>query len=475
MTRYLCTDPSHGRGDEITPVDLTARVRTELGYLSRGAGAVRSTTGVIDRVAAVSSLDRQERARAIREILTGSADPSDTVVTLIAEPRPEAPPRPEVDLASERVTQRVAAGGTSRSEGQEVIRLPEADPRSGAQAEPDAEGRFIPSGTYLATELAARVAAAAPEREAIIDAIERTPSYEEQEVDTLDHPWRVVVGCPRAEGDPPTRHKVVFAGTGEPTADVVFGTPAAGWDLVLEDAVGGDLAPPLARRRAERLLVSVVLVEVVVGLALLAIGWASGGLGLAAREAPGWLGVSVALALGALAVGLVAIVAPREADGNSNDMLVVDAFYRSRSTMLWTATILSASAFLLAVLLAVVPAMTARETALPAPSVTFDTVDGVDATVTLTVADIGTDDLVRIDVLGFTDPAAAPTSVGLVTTSGGADGTAEIEETFALDPGLQTLAVAVSIDAPTPTCGPSGASGAGCTVVPVPPASTSTG
>jgi hypothetical protein len=65
--------------------------------------------------------------------------------------------------------------------------------------------------------------------------------------------------------------------------------------------------------------------------------------------------------------------------------------------------------------------------------------------------------------------------VGLVTTSGGADGTAEIEETFALDPGLQTLAVAVSIDAPTPTCGPSGASGAGCTVVPVPPASTSTG
>jgi hypothetical protein len=283
------------------------------------------------------------------------------------------------------------------------------------------------------------------------------------------------VECPRAEGDPPTRHKVVFAGTGEPTADVVFGTPAAGWDLVLEEAVGGDLAPPLARRRAERLLVSVVLVEVVVGLALLAIGWASGGLGLAAREAPGWLGVSVALALGALAVGLVAIVAPREADGNSNDMLVVDAFYRSRSTMLWTATILSASAFLLAVLLAVVPAMTARETALPAPSVTFDTVDGVDATVTLTVADIGTDDLVRIDVLGFTDPAAAPTSVGLVTTSGGADGTAEIEETFALDPGLQTLAVAVSIDAPTPTCGPSGASGAGCTVVPVPPASTSTG
>ena len=474
MTRYLCIDPSHGRGDRIPPVDLTPRVRTELGYLSRHTGAIVATREVIEAVAAAAELelDRSTRAAEIRRILTGSSTPTDGTVTLIA-PTDGANGSIEGGGASYELPRRRSP---SDPREHDVIRLPDAAPQgrgstvTATRTDERETSVSLPSGTFLSVELASRLSATSPERTAIIRTIAETPTYEASEQDTVGEPWRVVVECPEPEGVPPSRHRVVFAGTGEPEDQgIVFGTPAGGWDLVLEDAVGGDLAPPLARKRAERVLGAVLVGEVVIGLALLAIGWAAGGLGLAARESPGWLGLSIALALGALGVGLVALIAPRETEGNSNDMLVVDGFYRSRTTMLWTSTIVSAGVFLLALLLAVVPPMTFRQATLPAPSVAFDTTGGsVRATVSLIASDVSSDDLVTVEIATFADASSIPAPVGLVTTSGNSGGSVEVEETFPVAPDQGFLAVVVSVDGPPATCTPAGGSGSGCTVVAVP-------
>ncbi len=450
MTRYLCIDPSHGRADEIRPVDVSAQVRSELGFLP-GLGAYHaSTRDVVEQVVRLETRDRSRREAEIRRILTGTTAPVDGPVVLSAEGTDDAsdvvvlPESPEAGRGGSTVTET----RTSTTTGQ----------------------RVVPQGTFHANELAARLTTAPNDPEALLEIIRRMRPYDEDIQDVPGQPWRVVVECPQAEGDPPTHHAVVFGGTGDALPLDVFGTPAAGWDLVLENAVAQDLAPPISRRRAERLLAITLGVEIVTALALVGIAWASGGLGLAARESPGWLGLAVALALGAIGVGAIGLYAPREAEGNTNNTLVVGAFYQSRSTMLWVSTVLSAGIFALALVLALVPPMLAQQNTLPAPSVAFDVNEGsVTATVTLAATDISTDETLTVEIRQFADETGSSTLAALTSANGDSDGRVQVEEVIALGTDARFLSVLVSVDASEPiTCTPVDTTGPGCTVLAVP-------
>lgn len=451
MTRYLCIDPSHGRADEIRPVDVSAQVRSELGFLP-GPGAYHANTReVVERVVRLDTRDRSREAE-IRRILTGTTSPVDGPVVLSGDEPDDA--SDVVVLPEPPTTQR---GGTT-------ITVARTSTRTGQ--------RVLPQGTFLASELAARLTAAPSDPEALIEVIGRMRPYDDDIRDMPGTPWRVVVECPQTEGDPPTHHSVVFGGTGDALPLDVFGTPAAGWDLVLENAVVEDLAPPISRRRAERLLAITLVVEIVTALALVGIAWASGGLGLAARESPGWLGLAVALALGAIGVGAIGLYAPREAEGNANNTLVVGAFYESRSTMLWVSTVLSAGIFALALVLALVPPMLAQQSTLPAPSVAFGVNEGfVTASVTLAATDISTDEVLTVEIRQFAEETGPSTLAALTSANGDSDGRVEFEEVVALGTDARFLSVLVSVGASGPiTCTPVAATTeSGCTVVAVPP------
>jgi hypothetical protein len=338
------------------------------------------------------------------------------------------------------------------------------------QLEQVQQARVLPQGIFPVMELSARIADARPDERAIVDAIKSTATTTTP-LGERTGPWRVVIECPTPVGDPPAAHRVVFTGTGENEPAEVLGTPAVGWDVALEDAATVDLAPPVPSRRSERRLKAVLLAELVIAAAAAGLAWASGALSLAVRETPGWLGFAVVLAVGAAAIGSIALLGRSDADGNANDTLVLRRHYASRTQLLATSTIVSAGLFTLALASAIVPPILDAEPPVPAPVITFAAGNRVvTATVQVDGRDIATDDVVTVEMRQYSAEDAEGVLIGRVSATGDSSGRVRVSEAMALDRGARFMSVLVTVgDRSAETCTPAGASGTGCSVVSVPP------
>ena len=483
MTRYMCAHPSHARGDQRRVVDVSDQVRIERELSPKGTVFLAYTERVIRQVADLDpGFDREE---AVTRLLTGSPMPGEAPVMLVSE-------RGGIDRAAglyevdelrrsehlaERLLQRFASPNLASPGSDDLVIVDESEieatdeQRRSQGVMTRTRSRAVPQGVFPARLLAVRLANTTGEVEAIEDAIRETPSYGEVRSREVREPWKVVITCPEVP-DGGRAHRVTFSGTGEPEPAVMYGTPADGWDAVMEDSATSDLVPSRALDRAERRLKITLLVEAAVAAGLLGITWASGALALAARETPGWLGFSLTLAAGAAVFGAVAIYGPRGAEGNANDMLVLRRFYESRIETLWWAGMVSGALFVAAIVIAVVPPVLLRGEPVPAPEITFDATDRpVTATVSVFPRDVGSDDTVVIVMRQYAESDGEASLVGRVSATGDATGTTAIQETVALDEGARYLSVLVTIEGHegTSTCTPSSSVGPGCTVVAVPP------
>jgi hypothetical protein len=454
VTRYFCDDVSHWREGEPRTVDVTAQVRLELGYVVDREAFAADVEEVIRRIQLVSTRDRSTRRAEIREILTGTTTPTGAPVRLV-EGR---------------------AGGAG-----EVVHLPEAASavRGGVstRTDPRTDRGASLTGTFAADELAGRLAEADPTPEALADVIRRTPPSAGRNADEVGHPWRVVVTCPVAEGDPPTEHRVVFAGTGEAERLDVFGIPASNWDLALEATAASDLAPAHGTRRAERLLGSLLAAEIIVAIALVATTWLSGALGMAAREASGWLALAVVLGVGAIAFAAIGLLGPRAPQGNVNDTLVVSGFYASRTEMLWIATVVSIALFAGGLAVAFIGPLGADDGALPVPSVSFTTQGArTSAVLDLAATNVAIDQGVQLTVRAYPTTTSTGTTIGTVASTGTSDGTVTLHDVVGVPTGSRYIAVLVGVDGNGPvSCGPAATGAAGCTLLAVPQGIASTG
>jgi hypothetical protein len=448
VTRYFCDDVSHWRDGQPRTVDVTAQVQLELGSVVHREAYSADVHDVIDRVRELTTDDPSGRRAEIRRILTGSTMPS----------------RAPVRLVDGR------AGTTS-----DVIRLPEAAPRSNdpgtvsTRADRRTETGTV-TGTFPADELATRLAAAERTPDALVDAVRHTPAFDVRSADRVGRPWRVVIACPVLEGNPPVEHRVVFAGTGDTEQLDVFGIPASNWDLALEASATTDLTPSRGARRAERLLGGLLIAEVVVAVALACTTWITGGLGMAAREAPGWLLLAIILAVGAMAFAAVGLVGPRSPEGNVNDTLVVSRFYASRTEMLWIAAAVSIALFGASLVIAFAGPLASNNGAIPTPTVSFDTTGrSVTATIDLDAANIGIDERPTVTLRTFNGHTDAGTTIGTVVATGTSDGRIVLHDVVGLPPGADFLAVLVNVDGHGPTaCSPLGATDPGCTLLAIP-------
>jgi hypothetical protein len=329
----------------------------------------------------------------------------------------------------------------------------------------------LPQGVYPVLELATRLAEADPETDSLVDVIHATPSYGSLTTEESRRPWRVIVECPVATGEPLTRHQMIFTGTGETEPVEVLGTPAVGNDVVLDRAASNEAVMPFPARRAERGLQIALLAAALIAGALLVITWISGGLALAVRETPVWLGLSLTLGVAAMAVGLVALASRSDAEGNTNDTFVLRRHYASRIDMLWYATLATAVLFALSVAAGVVPPILASETPVPSASITFDAGRAlVTATVQVQTQGLATDQPVTVQMRQYSSETSNGILIGLVTSTGDPSGDTVIGETVSLDPGARYMSVQVIMgNDPVTTCTPLEAGGPGCTVVSVPP------
>lgn len=483
MTRYMCAHPAHARGGERRVVDVSDQVRLERELSPKGAVFLAYTERVVDQVPDVArGPDREDE---IVRILTGTPAPGEAPVMLVSERSGidrsaglyETDELRRSEQLAQRLLHRFASPNLASPGSDDLVIVDEAE--HGASEEErqrqalmtQTRSRAVPQGVYPVRLLATRLAEAAVDAEAIEDTIRDTPSYGEVRSREVREPWRVVVTCPEIDAEG-VAHRVTFSGTGEPEPAVAYGTPADGWDAVMEDAATTDLVPPRALERAERRLRITLLVEGIVAIALLGVTWASGALALAARETPGWLGFALTLAAGGVVFGAVALYGPRGPEGNANDMLVLRRFYESRIETLWWAGMLSGALFVVALVTAVVPPVLLRDQPVPAPEITFDATDRpVTATVSLLPRDVGSDDTIVIVMRQYAEADGEPSLVGRVSATGDATGTTAIQETVALDDGARYLSVLVTIEGHegTSSCGPVSSTGPGCTVVAVPP------
>ena len=433
MTRYLCVDPSHTLGGEPAAIDLTAQVRLEREFLPRESAYLADSGDVIRRVNDLGEVDGALRAAAVRRILTGTTTPLDAPVVLVAGDRTERVPglyemdelrRSERSVAS--LLDRYAQTSLAREGSEDLVVLRDQQPPlrpdgstvqpgqgSTVQSGPTSpmvetvsipevrsdEAIVLPQGVYPVLELATRLAEADVETDSLVDVIHATPSYGSLATEESRRPWRVIVECPVATGEPLTRHQMIFTGTGETEPVEVLGTPAVGNDVVLDRAASKEAVMPFPARRAERGLQIALLAAAVIAAAVLIITWISGGLALAVRETPVWLGLSVTLGVAAMAVGLVALASRSDAEGNTNDTFVLRRHYASRIDMLWYATLATAVLFSLSVAAGVIPPILASETPVPSAAITFDAGRAlVTATVQVQTQGLATDQPVTVQM-----------------------------------------------------------------------------
>lgn len=489
MSQYLCVDPRHYRFGRFRPVDVTAQVRLERALMPESPAYLAVTEQVVSAVRDLPQTSTDERRAAVEHILTKTPQPRDLPVVLVSE-RSVGRPSGVYDMAelrrSEPGVQRLSsANDLSGSEGttDDLVLLESEEPAPGAP--PAGEGgtlltrpavrraRVIPQGVFRLRELATRLAEADRDEDSLVRAIQGSPTYTGGDVDEAQAaPWRVVVECPVPEGEPPTRHQTVFTSPTEPESPVVYGTPAGGMDSMLEESASRDLAPSSAVSQADRRLRWLVLAEVLVAGALLALGWASGFLGLAARETPGWLAFALTLGLGAAVFGTIPLFATGDTDDNADDTFALRRFYRSRLEMFRWAAMISAGLFVLALVVALVPPVLAAGTSIPAATVSFDaTSQPVTTTVRVNAHDVATDTTAQVETRQFFAGDSTGTLIGQVATNGDASGRVHILATMALDPSARYVSVRVGIEGQprASSCSPTRPVGPGCTVVSVPP------
>jgi hypothetical protein len=496
MTRYLCAHPGHERKGRAQAVDVTAQVRLEREFLPRESSYLASTDEVIARVLALRTDDPLERVSQVRRILSGTTAPIDAPVVLAApsagrdtggrDTRDRVPGLYEMDelrrsdpsIATLLDRRRDAGPGVD-----DVVVLTDAEPgpvvgetstasetMTATQLDRVQQARMLPQGVFPVMELASRIADADRDEDAIIEAIRTAPAMGAPAAERTG-PWRVVIECPTPLGDPPVQHRVVFTGLGDHEPAEVLGTPAVGWDLALEDAAIVDLAPPTPSWRAERRLRFALIAELVIAVALAGLAWASGALAQAVRETPGWLGFAVTMAIAAFAIGLISLFGRSDAEGNANDTFVLRRYYASRMQLFSVSAMISAGIFTIALASAIVPPVLDAEPPVPAPIVTFAAGSRVvTATVQLDGNDIATDDLVTVEMRQYSAEGAQGVLIGRVTATGDSAGQVLVSEAVALDRGARYMSVLVSVGGRSAsTCSPAGPSGAGCTIVSVPP------
>ena len=493
MTRYLCADPSHAFGGELATIDVTAQVRLEREFLPRESAYLAETGDVLRRVRELSDDDPDMRAADVRRILTGTTAPLDAPVVLIAGDRvSRAPGLYEMDelRRSERsisaLLDRSQPGSSRQPDDVVVLRDEPGGLRPDGSVIPSTSGAdavtveqskrvetavVLPQGVFPVIELAGRLAAAGRDESAIVEAIHDTPGVGSMTATPTEQPWRVIVDCPVPTGEPPVRHQVVFSGDGSVEPVEVLGTPAAGVDRVLDDAAQRDAVLPFPARRAERRLAIAIAGAFAIGTLLLVLTWISGALALAARETPTWLGLSIVLAVAAIAIGLVALASRSQAEGNANDTLVLRRHYDSRIDMLWYATIAMGLVFAVALAVGIVPPILSSDAPVPAAAITFDATQRiVTATVDVQTHGVPSDQPVSVQIRQYPSETSAGVLIGLITATGDPSGRSTISETVSLDRGARYMSVSVTVGDGTPiTCSPLEASGAGCTVVSVPP------
>lgn len=490
MTRYLCVDPRHRRGDEARPVDLSAQVRLERELLPRTPAYLCVTEHVISAVQRLPELPRDRRVSAVEEIITGTAHPTEAAVVMVSDRSVERAPGlyelddlrrsdPRLDaLAGDYAD--VAPTGISAGDLVVIESEPPSPPTATAgptattevvASPPIERARVVPQGVFDLHVIAERLADAKTDEAALIEAIRHTPSYASTASLATVGAWQVVVPCPIAEGEPPQRHRTVFTGTGAAEPAVVYGTPAGGWEIVLEHDGSTDLAPAHAVARQDRRLRALVIGELVLAVGFVLVAWWAGGLTFAARETPGWVGFAAALFLGSLAFAGVALFAPARTDGNPNDTLVVGGFYRSRMDMLNWAAVISVTLFALAVLAAVIPPAIASEPATPAATITFDTSgQPVIATTSMLATGVASGRTLSLTVRQFGVNDTVGTVVGRSAATADATGRVSLTEAFALDATARYVSAQVTVDGePTEACTPQTVGLAGCTLAAVPP------
>ncbi len=495
MTRYLCVDPGHSLGGDAGAIDVTAQVRLEREFLPRESAYLAETGDVLRRIRDLPEDSLDSRTGDVRRILTGTTAPLDAPVVLIAgDDMARAPGLYEMDelRRSDRpialLLDRYAQPGLSREGSEDVVVLREESgtlrpdgtliqPAAGAemttveQTQRTETATVLPQGVFPVLELASKLAAAGRDDAAIVEAIHDTPSAASMTPLRSTQPWRVIVECPVATGEPLTRHQVAFSGDGSMEPVEVLGTPAAGVDSVLDGAAQSDAVMPFPARRAERRLGIAVLAALAIGTLVLVLTWISGALALAARETPEWLGLSITLAVAAIAIGAVTLASRSQAEGNANDTLVLRRHYDSRIDMLWYATVAMGVIFALALAAGIVPPILSSDTPVPAAAVTFQASQrAVSATVSVLPNGVPTDEAVTVQIRQYPSETSGGVLIGLITATGDPSGRSAISETVALDRGARYMTVTVTVgDATPPTCTPTGASGAGCTVLSVPP------
>ena len=485
MTRYLCAHPGHERKGRAHAVDVTAQVRLEREFLPRESSYLASTDDVLARVLALRTGDPVERVAQVRRILTGTTAPVDAPVVLAARSTDRVPGLYEMDELR-RSDSSIATLLDRRLDAtpgvDDVVVLSDDEPgpvvgrtapspeTATTQLEHVQQARVLPQGVFPVMELSARIADAEPDEDSVMQAIRETPSMGTPIAERTG-PWRVVIECPTPVGDPPVQHRVVFTGLGDLEPAEVLGTPAVGWDLALEDAAIVDLAPPTPSWRAERRLRYVLVAEMVIAALVAGLAWASGALAQAVRETPGWLGFAVTMGIAAFAVGLISVFGRSDAEGNTNDTFVLRRHYASRMQLFAISSMISAGIFAIALASAIVPPVLDAEPPVPAPIVTFAAGSRVvTATVQLDGRDIATDDLVTVEMRQYSAEAAQGVLIGRVTATGDSAGRVIVSETMALDRGARYMSVLVTVgDRSTGSCSPTVSTGAGCTILSVPP------
>jgi hypothetical protein len=491
MTTYLCDHPSHHRAAGARPVDVSAQVRLERALVPRLPVYLAHTESVLRGVERLDpSLTDGDRVAAVQRIVTGETWPVDAPVLLLSSTTIDrAPGLYELDElrrdnpAVERIATRWLDGGTVEPVRDDVVIVHDqgADIPTGAVSAELAgvrtdltvrEATVLPQGAYPLGELSRRLADAASNEDALVEALRATPASGPLRLEGVLEPWRVVVTCPTADPATGTTHQVVFTGDGTIEPPVVTGTPAGGMDLALEGSAAVDLEPRGAVARLARRLDVLLAGELAVAALLVGLAWVSGGLAFAARETPVWLGLAIAFGLTAVAFAIVPRFAVDATDRNPDDTFELRRFYASRLELFGWAPAVSVGAFLVALLCAIAPPALADDVAIGVPSVTFATTEQpVIAHVHVEATGLSSDDLVGVELREFDDLDTIGTVVGRSEATGGPTGIVPIDTSVALRPQARFLTIQTwtgSGSAPG-TCTPATGPALGCTVVAVPP------
>lgn len=499
MTRYLCAHPSHARGSERRAVDVTAQVRLERRLPPRAIAYLAESDEIVRRVAAIRHDDPIDRRRAVNAILTGDPAPRDGAVVLLASGRVSKPPGIyELDAlradepAIDRLIRREGDAPSGANVG-EVLTLEDLDGDDDADdidGTPEASagpGRTrmlqraparrrterIPEGIYRLSVLADRLAGAGTDRDDVLDELREIPRITGAWHDRGVQPWRVVVDCPVAEGDPPVMHRAVFVGDGRVSPGEVFGIPLSGRESLYEDVASRTWSPVASLERVERRLRWILIGLAIVSAILAGAAWLTGALGFVTREEPWLLAAAVVCLAAAFAIGAFTLARPATRRANLNDTLVVRRVTHDQVVFTeWMTGAVATFAALALVFGMIGPVLVLGRgrPSVPAPTVSFERARApVAATVRIGADDVASDETMWVEMRTFASADAPPTLVASLSASGDREGRIDFAQTVAVNPRAAFFSVLIWFgDDAAPTCTPVEATEPGCTVLAVP-------